>query len=494
MKLKLDKCEIRDDFFWIKNRIYVSQNEKIYSTLIKLIHDSFVKKHVEKKITYNRVVRYYYWFKMTHIIDQYVKIYHFCKRTKIYRNAKQKLLNSLSISKKYFQNISMNFIVELSKCVRNEKTYEHIMMIIDKLFKKKKFIALNSLKIKAVMQTFLNWIWREKNYSNIVVFDREIQFISHFWKKLCKKINIKFKFSTTWHSKTNEQTKNVNANLKTYFRVFVNYKQNDWVDYLLITKFEVNSIKNATTSMKSFLITKSYLSRSKIEFAKTITIDNSIERRKIKNVDKLIKKLKNLKQFLKVEIKWTQNKQKKFVNAHRTSIFEFRIKNMMMLNVKFQITRRQSKSLDFKNLSSYRIIRKINDMTYELKLFATMSKIFSIFHSWLLHLNDDISLQNQKTTKSKSMKLENDEWKINEIMKFKIDKRKNDSKTKKKENCLRYLIKWTKHDNVNIISQWLNWTKIRSCSHVVVDFHHKNFTNDESHVSFVIFENWTSSS
>ena len=41
--------------------------------------------------------------------------------------------------------------------------------------------------------------------------------------------------------------------------------------------------------MKSFLITKSYFSRSKIEFAKTITIDNSIERQKMKNVDKLIK-------------------------------------------------------------------------------------------------------------------------------------------------------------------------------------------------------------
>ena len=241
-----------------------------------------------------------------------------------------------------------------------------------------------------MIQTFLNWVWREENYSNIVVFDREIQFISHFWKKLCKKINIKLKLSTTWHSKTNEQTKNVNANFKTYFRVFVNYKQNDWVDYLFITKFEINSIKNATTNMKSFLITKNYFSRSKIEFAKTITIDNSIERRKMKNVDKLIKKLKNLKQFFKVEIKWAQNKQKKFVNAHRTSIFEFKIKNMMMLNVRFQATRRQSKSLDLKNLNSYRIIRKINDMTYELKLLATMSKVFSIFHSWFLHLNDDI--------------------------------------------------------------------------------------------------------
>ena len=51
-----------------------------------------------------------------------------------------------------------------------------------------------------------------------------------------------------------------------------------------------------------------------------------------------------------------------------------------MLNAKFQTTRRQNKSLNYKNLNSYRVIRKINDMTYELKLSTTMTNVFSIFH------------------------------------------------------------------------------------------------------------------
>ena len=66
---------------------------------------------------------------------------------------------------------------------------------------------------------------------------------------------------------------------------------------------------------------------------------------------------------------------------HKASIPEFKIKNIIMLNVKFQITRRQNKSIDFKNLKPYRVIKKINDITYKLELSVTITSVFPIFHS-----------------------------------------------------------------------------------------------------------------
>ena len=363
----------------------------------------------------------------------------------------------------------------------------------EQIIEKKKFVFLNSLNVETVIQTFFEWIWREKKYFVTIVFDRKTQFISFFWKKLCKRLNTNFKFFTTWHSKTDEQTKNANANLKTYLRTYVNYKQNDWINYLFVAKFEVNNAKNATTNMKFFLATKDYISRSNVESFESIITKNSMKRREMKNANKLIAKLKNLREFLREKIKWIQTKQEKYVNQHKTSISEFRIKNMMMLNVRFQTTRRQNKSFDFKNLSSYRVIRKINDMIYELELSKTMTKMFSVFHSWFFHFDDDVSLRDQKIVESKSMKSKENLWEINEIMRFKINKRRNDFEIEAKKNCFRYLIKWTKHENENITFQWLNYTKVKSCSHVVANFHHKNSTNEESHISFVISKNWVSS-
>ena len=85
------------------------------------------------------------------------------------------------------------------------------------------------------------------------------------------------------------------------------------------------------------------------------------------------------------------------------------MKDIIILNVRFQITRYQNKSFDYKNLNSYYVIRKINNITYKLKLFITITKIFSIFYSWLLYFNNDISLRNQKTTTSKSIKSKKNE-------------------------------------------------------------------------------------
>ena len=130
-------------FVLSKKKIYVSQNEKIYFALIKQIYDFQIKNHVEKKVTYNRITRWYYWSKMTHIIDRYVKTCHLCRRIKIYRENKQKLLNSFLIFEKYFQNISIDFIIKLLKCVKHEKTYEHIMIVMNKFFKKKSWFWIH---------------------------------------------------------------------------------------------------------------------------------------------------------------------------------------------------------------------------------------------------------------------------------------------------------------------------------------------------------------
>ena len=59
--------------------------------------------------------------------------------------------------------------------------------------------------------------------------------------------------------------KNVNAFFKQYLRIYVNYNQNDWVDLLLITKFEINFDKNVLSGISSFLLIKNYISHLKIK-------------------------------------------------------------------------------------------------------------------------------------------------------------------------------------------------------------------------------------
>ena len=494
IRLKLSHCKIQDDLFWVKNRMYVSTNEALQIDIIKITHESKSIDHAERSTTYNKINRHYYWFKMYVSIQQYIKTCHACKRIKHYRDAKQRLLNSLSISKNYFQNISIDFITSLSICKRHELNYEHIMIVIDRLFKKKRFIFLHSLNVNTIVQAFIEWVWKKKNYSFIVMFDRETQFTFHFWRRLCEKIDTKSKLSTAWHSKIDDQIENANANFKVYLKVYVNYNQDDWVDFLSFVEFEVNSIKSNSIELKSFLATKDYLFKSELESSKLVT-KNAETRKKMRKADKLIDKIEIIKIHLRDELRWAQVMQEEYANRTRHSVSELKMNDMIMLNARFQKTTRFNKNLDYKNLKSFKIVKVVDNMIYELKFLEVMQDIFSVFHSWFLHLNDETFLKNQNDFDFESLKMNEDSvYYLNEIIDFRINRKFNDSATRTRD-LLKYKIKWfdRQYRNVNITLIWQSYIDIDNASYAIVDFHHKYSQKKESHHTFKVLNDWISS-
>ena len=280
--------------------------------------------------------------------------------------------------------------------------------------------------------------------------------------------------------------------MKAYLKVYVNYKQNDWVNWLSIVEFEINSIKSFFTKLESFLATKSYLSRSSFEVLKSITSTSS-QRKKIKNVDKLIFKFTQLKNYLREELKWTQIKQKKQINRDRHSIFEFRVENMIMLDARYQIITRFNKILDYKNLNLFRVTRVIDNCVYELNLSKIIKNIHSMFYSWLLHVDDDVSREIQKNSKSNSIftNSQEDVWLIDEILNFKINKRRKNSITKERDDCFKYKIRWTRNDQVNTTFNWHDFTNVNNVSYAIANYYHKYLNATKSHQSFVRSTNWT---
>ena len=157
-KLKFEECEIKNDLFYVRERFYVFQNETFHVSILKFIHNFSFARHARRATTYDRVNTYYYWSRMIATITQYIKTCLYCKRTKYYRDEKQNLFKFLLILERYFQNISIDFIISLFICRRNDRKYQHIMITICKLFKRKRYIDMNSMNVLVVIQTFVDWI------------------------------------------------------------------------------------------------------------------------------------------------------------------------------------------------------------------------------------------------------------------------------------------------------------------------------------------------
>ena len=265
LKLELGDCHVHEGLLYVNSRLFVPDVPELRTDVIREIHDTPPGGHAGRSSTYERLSSHYFWPRMTDSVARYVKSCYVCKRAKAYRDGKQGLLKPLPIPDRYWHDISVDFVTHLPVCKRYSRSYEHIMVVVDRLSKKKKFIPLDSLEVDAVVQAFIEWVWREEGYPFSVVSDRGTQFVSYFWRRLCERVGTSPKLSTAFHPETDGQTESANGALKQYLRAFVHYNQDDWVDHVPIAEFEVNSDLNTSTGVSPFLLTKGYIPRSGVE-------------------------------------------------------------------------------------------------------------------------------------------------------------------------------------------------------------------------------------
>ncbi len=130
--IDLDNC---DEVLWKDDRLWVSQS--IITWLIRKAHDLSISDHFDMNQTLNLLRLSYCWSKMRTTIKRYIWNCYVCCRSKASRDQINELLKSLLILKQWWQNISLNFIINLSESDENNA----ILTVIDWLFKKQHYIS-----------------------------------------------------------------------------------------------------------------------------------------------------------------------------------------------------------------------------------------------------------------------------------------------------------------------------------------------------------------
>jgi len=190
-------------------------------------------------------------------------------------------LKSLSTSDHAWKSIALNFIIKLLKSKERVTriTYNSILMITDKLIKYEYFLSYKKATFaKDLTYTFLRMIVANHDLSDEIILNRNKLFTLKFWKLLVNQLKIHLKLSTTYHSQMNKQMKRMNQILKQYLRCYINYRQNDWVQLLLLTQLTFNSTTMKVISMSSFFANYEFESktfkklREFVQIAQKVTI------------------------------------------------------------------------------------------------------------------------------------------------------------------------------------------------------------------------------
>jgi len=84
--------------------------------------------------------------------------------------------------------------------------------------------------VKGLARLFKDNVWKLHSLLESVVSDRRLQFAVKLTKELNRMLGIEKKLSTVFHLQTDGQTKQMNQELEQYLRLFVDYRQKDWLE------------------------------------------------------------------------------------------------------------------------------------------------------------------------------------------------------------------------------------------------------------------------
>jgi hypothetical protein len=137
------------------------------------------------------------------------------------------------------------------------RTYNAIITMVDVKSKAIK-LELVDITITAMgaMVVMKNRVFREEGLPRKVISDWGPQFVSGFMKELYHLLGIEANLSTAYHPKTDGKTERVNREVEKYLRMFTNYQQDGWADWLPLAEFAYNNAIHEATGQTPFFLNK----------------------------------------------------------------------------------------------------------------------------------------------------------------------------------------------------------------------------------------------
>jgi len=87
-----------------------------------------------------------------------------------------------------------------------------------------------------------------------VIPDRGPQFVVELMRELNKMLEIKTKLFMAYYLQTDRQTGRTNQELKQYLRIYVNHRQNNWSEWLVMAVFAFNNKVHTSTKLSLFKV------------------------------------------------------------------------------------------------------------------------------------------------------------------------------------------------------------------------------------------------
>jgi len=133
------------------------------------------------------------------------------------------------------------------------------------------------------------------------------------------------KLFTAYHLQTDNQTERTNQKLEQYLRMYVNYRQNNWSEWLATAEFVFNNKVHTVTKMSLF----------KVNYGRELRMGFNIrKKRKNKKAEEFVREIKEKHEKARVALVKLQEEMKKQVDRNRKEAEEYRVEDKVLISTK----------------------------------------------------------------------------------------------------------------------------------------------------------------
>ena len=265
IRVAMANCRIVSGHIYVRGKLFLPPDDELRIQAIYRTHSSGPGGHPGRTKTLDLLNRTYWWPRMSRDVNTYVRACELCIRTKSPRSSPQGFLQSLPIPFRAWSDISIDYITPLPTCIRSGAEYKHLLVIVCRLIKMRHFVPTTGLTAQELAAAFVNRVYSLHGCPDTIVSDRGTQFVSQFWKHLSARLGTALRPSSTFHPETDGQTERINSGVEQYLRAFMNYHQDDWVDWLPLAEFAANNAVSETTGVSPFFANYGFNPRLGVE-------------------------------------------------------------------------------------------------------------------------------------------------------------------------------------------------------------------------------------
>ena len=201
-------------------------------------------------------------------------------------------------------------------------------------------------------------------------------------------MGIQLKHSSSFHPETDGQTERINSIIEQYLRAFVNFHQDNWVQWLPLAEFAMNNVPSETTGVSPFFANYGFNPQLGAEPSQPCPLNlPTTQRRQFFKANTVTDRFQRILTQLKALAQQSIDRYEQNANAHREEAPKYTVGQEVFINTRNMKTNRPMKKGDDKMAGPYPILK-----VYKRACLVNLSphmKIFPVFYTSLLKPKSD---------------------------------------------------------------------------------------------------------